>query len=318
MASNANVAVVTGGSGGIGTEIIRQMLDAGYEVVSLALKRPEQAHPRLHAVVVDLMDPAATQQAAVELAKRFAVTHFVHNAGVIRSDFLSDMKLDDLNALSQLHLGSAITLAQAVLPSMKQSRFGRIVLMSSRGALGLQTRTAYAATKSGMMGMARTWALELAADGITVNNVLPGFTETGRIAQIVRDTIVGIGYDSSDTGFDGHSCGVSVSIGEQSSDIASGVDNALEQREAGSIDPIEALDGATGERAQLIALAITCAAHEANLPKDAWRGGHEYLRSIGEGRTRYLTFLTEAFGYALSDIEKVVTGDMNADDINIS
>ena len=83
-------------------------------------------------------------------------------------------------------------------------------------------------------------------------------------------------------------------------------------------DPIEALDGATGERAQLIALAITCAAHEANLPKDAWRGGHEYLRSIGEGRTRYLTFLTEAFGYALSDIEKVVTGDMNADDINIS
>ena len=142
--------------------------------MSLALKRPEQAHPRLHAVVVDLMDPAATQQAAVELAKRFAVTHFVHNAGVIRSDFLSDMKLDDLNALSQLHLGSAITLAQAVLPSMKQSRFGRIVLMSSRGALGLQTRTAYAATKSGMMGMARTWALELAADGITVNVIAPG------------------------------------------------------------------------------------------------------------------------------------------------
>ena len=57
---------------------------------------------------------------------------------------------------------------------MKQSKFGRIVLMSSRGALGLATRTAYAATKSGMIGMARTWALELAADGITVNVVAPG------------------------------------------------------------------------------------------------------------------------------------------------
>ena len=65
-------------------------------------------------------------------------------------------------------------------------------------------------------------------------------------------------------------------------------------------------------------MAITCAAHEANLPKDAWRGGHEYLRSIGDARTRYLRFLTEAFGYALSDVEKVVTGDMKADDIDIS
>jgi NAD(P)-dependent dehydrogenase (short-subunit alcohol dehydrogenase family) len=57
---------------------------------------------------------------------------------------------------------------------MKQNRFGRIVLLSSRGALGLASRTAYAATKSGIIGMARTWALELAGDGITVNAVAPG------------------------------------------------------------------------------------------------------------------------------------------------
>ena len=83
-------------------------------------------------------------------------------------------------------------------------------------------------------------------------------------------------------------------------------------------DPMQALDGAAAERAQLIALAITCAAREANLPKDAWRGGHAYYRNVGEARTRYLQFLTEAFGYALSDIEKVVTGDINADDLDIS
>ena len=169
-----NVAVVTGGSTGIGWEICRQMLGAGYEVVSLALRKPAQSHGKLHAVEVDLMDAAATGQAAADVAARFAVTHVVHNAGVIRPALLPDVKLDDLNALTQLHLGSAIALVQAVLPAMKKNRFGRVVLMSSRGALGLATRTAYAATKAGMVGMARTWALELAADGITVNVVAPG------------------------------------------------------------------------------------------------------------------------------------------------
>jgi 3-oxoacyl-[acyl-carrier protein] reductase len=65
-------------------------------------------------------------------------------------------------------------LMQALLPRLRQQRFGRVVLMSSRGALGLATRSAYAATKAGMIGLARTWALELAAEGITVNVVAPG------------------------------------------------------------------------------------------------------------------------------------------------
>lgn len=169
-----NVAVVTGGASGIGAEICRQMLAAGYEVISLSLGKHEQTHPKLHSIDVDLLDRTATEQAAVEVARRFAVTHLVHNAGAIRPALLPDVKLDDLEALTQLHLGSAITLAQAMLPSMKREKFGRIVLLSSRGALGLATRTAYAATKGGMVGMARTWALELAGDGITVNVIAPG------------------------------------------------------------------------------------------------------------------------------------------------
>jgi NAD(P)-dependent dehydrogenase (short-subunit alcohol dehydrogenase family) len=171
---SGNVAVVTGGSTGIGAEICRQMLAVGYEVVSLSLGKPENKHARFHAVDVDLTDRNATEQAAADVAKRFAVTHLVHNAGAIRPALLPDVKLDDLDTLTQLHLGAAITLVQAVLPSMKREKFGRVVLMSSRGALGLATRTAYAATKGGMVGMARTWALELAADGITVNVVAPG------------------------------------------------------------------------------------------------------------------------------------------------
>jgi NAD(P)-dependent dehydrogenase (short-subunit alcohol dehydrogenase family) len=171
---NENIALVTGGSAGIGAEICRQMLKAGYEVVSLSLGKPAQTHARLHAVEVDLTDAAATRQAAAETASRFAITHVVHNAGAIRPALLPDAKVEDLEALTQLHLGAALTIVQAVLPSMRRDKFGRIVLMSSRGALGLATRTAYAATKAGMVGMARTWALELAADGITVNVIAPG------------------------------------------------------------------------------------------------------------------------------------------------
>ena len=163
-----NFAVVTGGSTGIGAEICRQMLEAGYEVISLARRKPEQSHARLRAVEVDLMDRSATERAAADIAARFPISHIVHNAGVIRPALLPDVVQDDLQALMQLHLGAALTLMQTALPAMKRNRFGRVVLMSSRGALGLETRSAYSATKAGMIGMARTWALELAPDGITV------------------------------------------------------------------------------------------------------------------------------------------------------
>ena len=93
--------------------------------------------------------------------------------------------VDDLAALGQLHLGAALTLVQAALPGMKQRRFGRIILIASRAALGLATRTAYSATKSGMFGMARTWALETAPHGITVNLVAPGPIETDMFYEIV-------------------------------------------------------------------------------------------------------------------------------------
>jgi len=172
--SERNVAVVTGGSTGIGAEICRQMLDAGYDVISLARRKPEWTHARLRTHEVDLLDASAVAQAASEVAAKYAVTHLVHNAGVIRPASLADTTLEDVQALTQLHIGAAVILAQAFLPAMKAARFGRIVLMSSRGALGLANRTAYGATKAGMIGLARSWALELAPLGITVNVVAPG------------------------------------------------------------------------------------------------------------------------------------------------
>jgi 3-oxoacyl-[acyl-carrier protein] reductase len=166
------IAVVTGGSAGIGAAICTHMLDAGYHVVCVSRREP--ADLRCEFVETDLLDPIATTQAAAYIAKRHAVTHVIHNAGAIRAALLADVATSDLMALTQLHLNAALTLAQAALPSMRAAGFGRIVLISSRAALGLTTRTVYSATKAGMIGMARTWALELAPDGITVNVVAPG------------------------------------------------------------------------------------------------------------------------------------------------
>ena len=186
-AAAPKVAAVTGGSAGIGLAICEQLLADGYEVVSLARRKSPLVHPKMHSIEVDLMDRTVSAAAAAELARRFEVTTLVHNAGIIRPALVADVRLEDLDALVDLHLGSAIQLLQAALPAMRQARFGRVVLLSSRAAVGLATRTAYSATKAGMLGMARTWALELAADGITVNVVAPGPIRTDMFFDVVPE-----------------------------------------------------------------------------------------------------------------------------------
>jgi NAD(P)-dependent dehydrogenase (short-subunit alcohol dehydrogenase family) len=172
--SDAGTAIVTGASGGIGAAIAKALLADGYRVISLALDKPAWSHPQLEARTADLFDPAATAAAAAEIAREHRVTHLVHNAGVIKPNPFEAATAADITALAQLHLGAALTLLGATVPRMKQAGFGRVVLISSRAALGATGRTAYSATKAGIIGMGRTWALELAPFGITVNMVAPG------------------------------------------------------------------------------------------------------------------------------------------------
>jgi 3-oxoacyl-[acyl-carrier protein] reductase len=172
--SDLDSAIVTGGSRGIGAAIAKAMLERGYQVISLALEKPNWSHPRLSSREVDLFDAKATEAAAAEIIRERRVTHIVHNAGIIRPKPIEQAMTADIAALAQLHLGSALILLGASLPRMKQERFGRVVLISSRAALGAVGRTAYSATKAGVIGMGRTWALELAPFGITVNMVAPG------------------------------------------------------------------------------------------------------------------------------------------------
>jgi NAD(P)-dependent dehydrogenase (short-subunit alcohol dehydrogenase family) len=167
-------AVVTGGNKGIGADLAERLLGQGYKVVSVARSAPEKSHPNLHSVEADLLDAEAVATAARTIAAEFDVTHLIHNAGLIWPNLVEDAKPEDITGLAQLHLGSALTLLQAALPNMKARQFGRVMFNASRAALGAPTRTAYSASKAGMIGMARTWALELAPHGITVNVVAPG------------------------------------------------------------------------------------------------------------------------------------------------
>lgn len=178
--------VLTGGSSGIGAATCRALLDAGYEVVNVSRRPAGFESPRLRSLAVDLCDAEATRAALFALAAEAPATTLIHCAGAIRERPIEEATLEDLDALAHLHLGAALSLVQANLATMKAQRYGRIVLVSTRAVLGLAKRTVYASTKAGMLGLARTWALELAPYGITVNVVAPGpIAETQMFHEII-------------------------------------------------------------------------------------------------------------------------------------
>ena len=172
--SGKRIVWLTGGSSGIGADVCKRLLSDGATVVNFARRALDVDAAGLENVAVDLTDPDATRTAVAEAAQQFPATEIVHNAGATFEKPLDDVTQPDFYNAAGLHLASAITLVQHALPSMRAQRYGRIVLMSTRAVVGLEKRTVYSATKAGLIGMARTWALELAGDGITVNVVAPG------------------------------------------------------------------------------------------------------------------------------------------------
>ncbi len=178
-------AVVTGTSSGIGLDIAQRMLDRGWRVIGLSVDRTDLRHDRFEAVTVDLLDEKQAAAAAKDIAARHAVTHLVHNAGLIWPNLLDAVKPEEIDGLTRLHVTSPMILTQAFLPAMRERRFGRIVFVSSRAAMGVPMRTAYSATKAAIHGMARTWALELGPEGITVNVVAPGPILTDNFWSII-------------------------------------------------------------------------------------------------------------------------------------
>ena len=179
-------ALITGGNKGIGADLASHLLNQGYTVVSMARRPPEFTHKNLLSIEVDLLEPDQVAKAAEHMAKSHNITHLVHNAGLIWPNLIEDRKPGDITGLAQLQLAIALSLTQAALPKMKSRKFGRIMFNGSRAALGIPTRTAYSATKAAIIGMTRTWALELAPYGITVNVVAPGPIRTDNFWGIIE------------------------------------------------------------------------------------------------------------------------------------
>lgn len=171
---NTPIALVTGGSRGIGRAIVARLLDNGYQVVNFSRTAPDQILRGETFRSVDLGDGAATVAAAREIAAERPVLNLVNNAGMIQVANIEDVTQEDLARTMALNITAPILLMQALLPGMRAAGYGRVVNIGSRAALGKGGRSVYGASKAGLAGMTRTWALELAGDGITVNTVAPG------------------------------------------------------------------------------------------------------------------------------------------------
>jgi 3-oxoacyl-[acyl-carrier protein] reductase len=183
--SETQRVVVTGSSSGIGLAIARALLDAGWAVTGLDQAAPALSHERFTAEAVNLADGAATDRLATELAGAAA---FVHAAGVLRVSALGHLNADDAELMWRLHVQAAERLGNALLPAMAETGRGRVVLIGSRVAQGKAGRSQYAATKAALGGLARSWAAEVVARGVTVNVVSPAATLTAMTDDPARQS----------------------------------------------------------------------------------------------------------------------------------
>ncbi|WP_326541787.1 SDR family NAD(P)-dependent oxidoreductase [Pseudorhodoferax sp.] len=186
-------ALVTGGGRGIGAATARRLVADGLHVTvlgrdhaavqALAAENPE----RLHAVAADVADAQQVARAVADAQARFGpVQVLVNNAGQAESAPFLKMDAGLWQRMLDVNLTGTMLCTQAVLPGMLAAGWGRIVnVASTAGQVGYAYVAAYCAAKHGVIGLTRALALELAAKGVTVNAVCPGYTET----DIVRDSI---------------------------------------------------------------------------------------------------------------------------------
>jgi 3-oxoacyl-[acyl-carrier protein] reductase len=176
-------AVVTGVSSGIGAAIAARLLREGWSVTGLSRTDPGGHASGFSHRAVDLLDPSRLPA----MLEGLRPTALVHAAGLMRAGSLGALDAEAGRVLWRLHVEAASLLADALVPRMPDG--GRIVLIGSRTAAGAAGRSQYAASKAALVAMARSWALELAPRGITVNVVAPAATETPMLHDPARSAL---------------------------------------------------------------------------------------------------------------------------------
>jgi NAD(P)-dependent dehydrogenase (short-subunit alcohol dehydrogenase family) len=183
--------LVTGGSRGIGYDIAAQFAAAGHRVA--ATHRRGDVPTGVLGVECDITDPAQVEAAFAQVeASLGSVDVLVANAGINRDTLMLRMTDDDWDAVIQANLTGSFRVAKRAMRTMIRRRFGRIVFISSVVAqLGSPGQVNYAASKAGLVGMARSLAREVGSRGVTVNVVAPGFIETAMTAELDTDRVAG-------------------------------------------------------------------------------------------------------------------------------
>jgi 3-oxoacyl-[acyl-carrier protein] reductase len=182
-------ALVTGSSSGIGAAIARRLLADGWWVQGLDRAAPTIEHAGFSAHVLDLCDAQRTRECIATLLNAGTPQALVHAAGVLRTGELGALDADDGRLMWQVHALAATLLADALLPAMAARGSGRAVFIGSRVWRGIAGRSQYAASKAALLSLARSWAAEVVARGVTVNVVSPAATDTPMLADPARAAV---------------------------------------------------------------------------------------------------------------------------------
>jgi NAD(P)-dependent dehydrogenase (short-subunit alcohol dehydrogenase family) len=178
---SGNHAIVSGCSSGIGKAITDLLLEQDWRVTGVSRSQPLVDHPKFNHVQADLTNPIELQRLHCQLDEANAL---VHAAGVLRVGTIEHMDAADGEHMWRLHVSAAASLVQATVKQMSAN--GKIVLLGSRVAQGVAGKAQYAASKAALVGLARSFAAELAPRGITVNVVAPGATDTPMLRDPAR------------------------------------------------------------------------------------------------------------------------------------
>lgn len=193
------VALVTGGSLGIGRAIVERLAEGGAKVIFLARneEKIQQAQEELKqknfdtvGKICDVSDGESCQNLINQVVKDFEkIDILVNNAGVTRDTLVMRMKDDDWNTVINTNLTGAFNMARAATKPMMKNRSGSIINMTSViGLMGNAGQVNYAASKAGLIGLTKSLAKELASRGIRVNAVAPGFIET-RMTELIKEDV---------------------------------------------------------------------------------------------------------------------------------
>jgi acetoacetyl-CoA reductase len=192
----ARVAVVTGGTRGIGAAIARKLKADGFTVVVGYAGNEEKAQAftqetGITAIKWDVADFDACAAAVARIEREIgAIDALVNNAGITRDGTLQKMSSDNWQAVIATNLGSCFNMAHAVFPGMRERGFGRIVNIGSiNGQAGQYGQVNYAAAKSGIHGFTKALAQEGARFGVTVNAVAPGYIDTDMVAAVPEQVL---------------------------------------------------------------------------------------------------------------------------------